>query len=303
MADHCEECHTSRSRVGRRAPGNGCFHGKKHRDSSASGELLRARFVARGFCLFRSGLCRSRVLPRGHWGQRRCLDCCPRRHIGFSPDLIDYRPLRETFRHSDRSTVPCIRRFPSQDRTHVRCIGTGSRACRWTRSACRTSHSGSLSRTGLPALLTSAVYDGANRLSSWDNTSYTYDANGNLQTDGKNTYNWNARNQLSSIVGAVSGSFQYDPFGRRVGKTINSVTTNYLYDGANIVQELSGGIPTASLLTGGIDDIFARTDSATTSSLLTDALGSAVGITDSNGTIKTQYTYEPFGASSLTGAA
>ena len=60
----------------------------------------------------------------------------------------------------------------------------------------------------------------------------------------------NARNRL---VSALSGaSFQYDSFGRRVGKTISGVTTNYLYDGANTVQELSGGALTANPLRANI---------------------------------------------------
>ena len=62
--------------------------------------------------------------------------------------------------------------------------------------------------------------------------SLTYDANGNLISDGVNTYTWNARNQLVSISGRVAASFQYDAFGRRVSKTIGG-TTQFLYDGLN----------------------------------------------------------------------
>lgn len=47
-------------------------------------------------------------------------------------------------------------------------------------------------------------------------------------------------------------SFQYDPFGRRVGNTVLGATTNYAYDGVNPVQESSGGTVTANLLTGGV---------------------------------------------------
>ena len=42
-------------------------------------------------------------------------------------------------------------------------------------------------------------------------------------------------------------------------------TTNFLYDGQNVVQELSGGSPTANLLTGGLDEVFQRTDTGGTS--------------------------------------
>jgi hypothetical protein len=45
-------------------------------------------------------------------------------------------------------------------------------------------------------------------------------------------------------------SLRYDGYGRRVGKTTLAGTTNYLYDGANVVQELSSTTVTANLLSG-----------------------------------------------------
>ncbi len=78
----------------------------------------------------------------------------------------------------------------------------------------------------------------------------------------------------------------------------------YLYDGATLVQELSGGTPSANLLTGlGLDQTFSRTDGSGTSSFLTDALGSTVALADSSGTVQTSYTYDPFGNPSSTGAS
>ena len=141
-----------------------------------------------------------------------------------------------------------------------------------------------LGGTGLPAALTSATYDAANRLTDWDSTSFTYDLNGNLTDDGTNTYSWNARNQLSGLSGGVSASFQYDGEGRRRGKTISSTTTNFVYDGLTLVQELtSGGTPTANLLTGlGIDETFRRTDTAGARDLLTDALGGTLELADTS---------------------
>ena len=61
---------------------------------------------------------------------------------------------------------------------------------------------------------------------------------------------------------------------------------------------------TANLLTGlGIDEFFTRTDGVGVRSLLPDALGSTVALGDGTGTLQTQYTYEPFGFVSQTGAA
>src|SRR5207245_1444397 len=59
----------------------------------------------------------------------------------------------------------------------------------------RTSVGGTWARTGLPQALASATYDAANRLMTWAGQNFSYDANGNLASDGLTSYAWNARNQ------------------------------------------------------------------------------------------------------------
>lgn len=152
--------------------------------------------------------------------------------------------------------------------------------------------------------MANATYNANNQLTAWAGTTHTYDNNGNLTGDGTNTYTWNARDQLASMSGGTTASFRYDAFGRRRGKTISGTSTDFLYDGANPVQELSGGTPTANIVTGlGVDQFIARTDSAGARSLLTDGLGSTIALADSAGTLQTQYTYEPFGRTTSSGAA
>lgn len=158
----------------------------------------------------------------------------------------------------------------------------------------RTAVGGSFARENAPAALTSS-YNAGNQVTQSGSQSLTYDANGNLISDGVNTYTWNARNQLASVNGVVSASFQYDPFGRRVSKTMNGAT-EYLYDGLNPVQELSAnGTPMANLLAGGTDEYFQRTDSNGPANFLTDALGSTIELTNLAGASLVQYAYEPFG--------
>src|SRR6266542_4267506 len=112
------------------------------------------------------------------------------------------------------------------------------------------------------------------------------------------------RDRLVSLSGAMTAAFQYDPFGRRTRKTLSGQTTDSLYDGDNPVQELSGGSVLAHLLTGlGIDEYFTRTDGTGRRTLLGDALGSILALTDDAGTVQTQYTYEPFGTTTVAGQA
>jgi RHS repeat-associated protein len=163
----------------------------------------------------------------------------------------------------------------------------------------RTSMGGSNAQTALPLAISNTAYNADNQLTQWGTANLYYDANGNMTSDGTNSFVWNARNQLASMdLGAVS--FQYDPFGRRTTKTVSGTTTSYLYDGANIAQEISGGSPIANLLSGGVDEIFARTDSNGTANFLTNALGSTLNLTNSSGNSLAQYAYEPFGNTSVT---
>ena len=69
------------------------------------------------------------------------------------------------------------------------------------------------------------------------------------------------------------------------------------------MQEVIGGTNTANSLSGGIDEVFQRTDSAGARSFLTDAIGSTLALTDSTGTAQTSYTFEPFGNTSASGSA
>ncbi|MEQ1627965.1 MAG: RHS repeat-associated core domain-containing protein [Nitrospira sp.] len=173
----------------------------------------------------------------------------------------------------------------------------------------RIKQGGAFARITIPPALATASYNVNNQQTTFGTNTLTYDFNGNLQTvtdaGGTATYSWNARNQLTGISSTgFAASFSYDSFGRRTGKIIQGTTTNFVYDRLNPVQEKAGATVTANLLTGlGIDEFLTRTDGAGTRGLLTDALGSTVALGDGTGTIQTQYTYEPFGYASQTGAA
>ena len=161
-----------------------------------------------------------------------------------------------------------------------------------------TSKGGTLASTGLPSALTSATYNANNQLTQWGSTNLSYDLNGSMTSDGTTTYTWDARNRLSAFG---STSFAYDSFGRRIQ---NAAGTAFLYDGVNAVQELSGGTVTANLLTGlRTDEVFTRTDSAGERDFLIDALGSAIALADSSGTVQTQYSYEAFGNTTASGSS
>lgn len=158
---------------------------------------------------------------------------------------------------------------------------------------------------------TTCAYDRANRLTGLaytrpDHTpvetlSYTYDENGNLtqrQTaQGPVNYTWDARNRLTRIEGPNgSAAFKYDALGRRLEKTLNGRTTQYLYDGAQAIAELQGSAIGATYLTGlAIDEILARYSNGAERSQLTDALGSIIAQTREDRSIQNHYAYSAWG--------
>jgi RHS repeat-associated protein len=162
---------------------------------------------------------------------------------------------------------------------------------------------GSYARVGLPETISTAVYNADNQMTERNGKKLTYDADGNLTSDGSLEYNWNARDQLAEITGASTASFAYDPFDRRVTKTLAGTTTKVLYDGPNTVQE-THGTSIANLLTGLNADVpLARTTSTGTESYLTDVLGSTIALGGSTGKAETSYTYDAFGRTTNEGAA
>ncbi len=151
--------------------------------------------------------------------------------------------------------------------------------------------------------LASTTLDANNRLTQHNGVSLTYDANGNMTALGPDTYSWNARNQLTAISGSSTASFQYDALGRRVGKTINGTATSFLHDGWQIVRETEGANATGYLTGLALDEVYRRSTPTGSHDYLTDALGSILGLADSSQAITTSYTYEPYGGTTVQGAA
>jgi RHS repeat-associated protein len=170
------------------------------------------------------------------------------------------------------------------------------------------SESGSLASAQLPAAVTSNTYNAGNELTNSGGTAYSYDSDGNLLSNGTDTFKWNSAHQLSSVSGGVTASFTYNPFGQQASATVGSTSTSYLYDGtawdSNVVQEQQAGKASANLLTGGTGQIYQlTTPSGTNSSFLTSPLNSTLALASSAAAITTSYSYDPSGTVTATGAA
>ncbi len=166
----------------------------------------------------------------------------------------------------------------------------------------------------MPNAVSNTSYNSANQMLSFNDKNITYDNNGNMtsvtNSCGTTNYTWDVRNRLVGInsfnsdCSPLTVSFKYDALGRRIEKTINGETTQYLYDGLDIVQEIKNGLVYANYIrTLNIDEPLARITQNAVRYYQTDALGSVIALTDENGVVKTTYSYDPFGNTTIAGEA
>jgi hypothetical protein len=99
--------------------------------------------------------------------------------------------------------------------------------------------------------------NGLNQYTASGSVSLSYDANGNLSSDGSTSYVYDDENRLVSASGGHSASLAYDPLGRLWQVSSSSTgTTRFLYDGDRLITEYDGsGNPLRSYVYGpGVDE-------------------------------------------------
>lgn len=175
----------------------------------------------------------------------------------------------------------------------------------------RTSFNRADQQAELPEAV-NATFNKANQLLSFNDKNITHDKNGNITSItspcGETNYTWDSRNRLIGVSGftadckPLTASFKYDALNRRIEKSINGKTIEYLYDGQDIIQEIENGVVITKYLRGlNIDEILGREGNEGKRYYLMDGLGSIIALTDTNGVIKTSYAYDPYGRTSISG--
>jgi len=155
-----------------------------------------------------------------------------------------------------------------------------------------------------------AVILPGNRLArGYNGDSLVYDDDGNLITrmqGGSATQRlyWSSLGSLDSVwtTGVGTVSFGYDALGRRVRKTLGSITTGYIYSGDNLVAEVDGGTPTTPLAEytyyPGVDQPYSlrrRMRSDSVFYYAQDFPGNVVGLVSGAQSLVAQYKYKPYG--------
>lgn len=152
------------------------------------------------------------------------------------------------------------------------------------------------------------ISNGLNQYTAADIATFTYDDNGNLTSDGLNTFVYDLENRLRSrtdAAGNVATMF-YDPLGRLYKiNSSNSADINFVYDGDALIEEYNwdGTILRDRYLHGpgrGVDDPLAQFSGSSIALsnrkyLYADERGTIVAIGGADGGITNINTYDAYG--------
>ena len=124
---------------------------------------------------------------------------------------------------------------------------------------------------------------------------FTYDANGNLLSDGKYTYSWTKGSLLAKVTGdSLEATYTYDASGIRTSKTVNGVKTEYLTAGGSILAEKKNG-KWQQYLYDGSGQLMAIRYKGADYYYIRDGLMCITGLVDANGGAVVNYRYDSWG--------
>jgi len=158
-----------------------------------------------------------------------------------------------------------------------------------------------MTKTITSTLVTTYTYDAANRLATQNGQSlFTWDANGNLLSDGSTTYAYDFANRLiSTTLSSVNTQFAYNGDGIRLrlieAGTLTTYTQDYAAPLPVVLQAKTGANARQYVYSMGTRPL-AEYEAAAWEYLLADPLGSVRQIADESGGVTLLKSYAPYGA-------
>ncbi len=159
-------------------------------------------------------------------------------------------------------------------------------------------------------VMTTYTYDNNDRLLTEGGYSYSYDNNGNMLSKAGNSeqinLSYNALNQLvhadmTTTTGSTTVDYAYDHDGIRVEKTINGTDAfKYVVDKNRpyvqvLEEQRTQGVLSAVTNYAYGDDLLSRTTNGVTHYYQYDGLGSTRALSDTSGTLTDTYSYDAYG--------
>ncbi|MDR3631701.1 MAG: RHS repeat-associated core domain-containing protein, partial [Desulfocapsaceae bacterium] len=145
-----------------------------------------------------------------------------------------------------------------------------------------------------------------NQITAAPPKNYTYDANGNMASDGTLGFMYDGLNRLIQVSQGTSpiASYGYDANNRRIRKSTGGVTSHYLYDINNnlIAETLLDGTPLREYIYLDGEPIAVKEYQSIPGIyyFINDHLGTPQQLVDASGTVVWQAAYLPFGQAQVT---
>jgi hypothetical protein len=140
--------------------------------------------------------------------------------------------------------------------------------------------------------------NGLDRYSASGPASLTYDANGNLVSDGSTSFVYDNENRLVSASGSKNATLAYDPLGRLWQISSSAGMTRFVYDGDRLTAEFSGaGALLRSYAHGpGADEPLTVHEPGVAARFIkTDERGSVIATADASGNPAAINAYDEYG--------
>lgn len=129
----------------------------------------------------------------------------------------------------------------------------------------------------------------------------SYDGNGNVTNDSRNTYSYDPENRMVAVNNGTKAAYLYDALGRRIKKIVGTDTLNYFYDGQQVIEERSNADSLKASYVWGtwIDDIVSTTRNNQSYFYHANTIGSITSITNASGNVVERYDYDAWGKMSV----
>jgi RHS repeat-associated protein len=145
-------------------------------------------------------------------------------------------------------------------------------------------------------------YDEKGRLVQAGETTFEYDANGNRiaqrDTAGTTRYAYDAEGRLAGVTlpDGRRAAYGYGPFGERLWREEGGKRTYFVYDGDDVLYELSDTFaPVVRYTYAGVDVPLSRVTGNESRFYHDDALGTVVAVTDARGERTARFDFDAFG--------
>ncbi|MBV6501546.1 MAG: hypothetical protein CJBNEKGG_04060 [Prosthecobacter sp.] len=129
-------------------------------------------------------------------------------------------------------------------------------------------------------------------------TTTTHDAEGNLLTDGRYIYTWDARNRMTSVtLGPDTWTFTYDGQNRRIAESKNGQPVRtWVWSGTSVLEERAANGSNQREWSGGQEQLNVNNQQTGKQLMLTDHLESTRVVVDGiSGITLASYFYRPWG--------